>query len=274
VIQFTCSECNATLKATDERAGTRFKCGKCGNPVTVPTATATATASAAPAAASAEKLQLGLPAHPTPQRTPPRSVPIVWVGVAVAAAALLGMCAGGGMTAVVLLTRGLPPASTPAPLASASPTPDDANPVKVTVNELWSAYRPVLAAGDAKYAGKLIEISGVPATIKKDYRGRYLITACEVRPIHLAEPSMITSGSLEDVGRRAAESSITAGDNQDLPGVLLYIDKNELTQFVKAKGVITVRGVCSGAKVNPPGPKADPDFVVVVEGCTLAPGGR
>jgi hypothetical protein len=49
MIHFTCPECNATLRATDERAGTRFKCGKCGSPVRVPAAAALQ----APAPASA-----------------------------------------------------------------------------------------------------------------------------------------------------------------------------------------------------------------------------
>ena len=36
MIAFTCPKCDAKLKAIDERAGTRFKCGKCGDSVKVP----------------------------------------------------------------------------------------------------------------------------------------------------------------------------------------------------------------------------------------------
>jgi hypothetical protein len=186
MIRFTCPECNETLKATDERAGTRFKCGKCGNPVKVPAAAA----SVALAEASAEKRQLGLPAHPTPQRTPPRGVPIVWFGVAVAAAGLLGMCAGGGLTALVL-ARGLPAASTPTPrpaafpplTSSPQPTPVASEPPQVPapakakedvivvdlahITKPYDDYwNPITA--DARYLGKLVSITlGGPDNVWK-----------------------------------------------------------------------------------------------------------
>jgi hypothetical protein len=65
MIQFTCPECNATLRAIDERAGTRFKCGKCGNPVKVPAAAAPQ----APATAPAPKPKVAhVAATPAPER--------------------------------------------------------------------------------------------------------------------------------------------------------------------------------------------------------------
>ena len=254
MIAFPCPKCQTILKAPEEKGGARTSCPKCGSAVQVPHPSPAANGlpdwlmdvqrtqptlspAVAPIPPTAATLSCNPPADAALPQRPGRVV--IWVGAAVAAAGLLWMCAGGGVVAFMLLTSGLHPASTPAPLASDRPkdagkTPSpNAQPVKVAVNELWNAYTANLAAGDVKYAGKLVEISGVPAEIKKDDAGRHYLEACYSHLIQTNRPERpapenVHSTSLEQIISDAASASILAGNDasvQYLPGVKLYIDE-------------------------------------------------
>jgi hypothetical protein len=147
-----------------------------------------------------------------------------------------------------------------------------ANVVKVAAGKLWEAYQANFAAAEVKYAGQQVEISGVPAEVKKDAEGRYYLVAAEVRLIMPSDTGPMT-GSLEDIERRQAELALNA---QYLPGILLYIDKSELPHFAKAdpKATVTVRGVCAGARKDKPGRTVVPDYAVVIDGCSLVTPGK
>lgn len=138
-----------------------------------------------------------------------------WVGIGI-----------GGLIVLLIIIAIVSPSGeeetvTPAaPTVTATPAPTPEI-IRVTAQELYSAYEANEVAADAKYKGKVIEVSGVVDTIGKDFLGTPYVT--------------LTSG-----GRYEVWGVQCMFSNKDEP---------QLAQLSKGE-TVAVRGKCDGYLVN------------------------
>jgi hypothetical protein len=139
--------------------------------------------------------------------------------------------------------------------------------VKTSVNDLYTGYGKDLAAADLKFQNKQLELSGVTGKVEKDDQGRYFIGACVSRVVKSGDGKARVM-SIDQVQRRVYEAALNA---KYVPGVMLYLKPDDLNQFTGLDGnkAITVRGRCKGSRTDP---STIPDYVVIIEDCTLVGG--
>jgi tRNA_anti-like len=150
----------------------------------------------------------------------------------------------------------------PAPAAPAAPT--DVAP-GLSARQLYADYEKDLAAADAKYLDRTVELSGVPCRVEKDEQGRYFIDAGVQRLVRDRSRERARFMSIEEY---ADAVQLAAANAEYLPGVVLFVRPEDVGRFAGAAGRPgAVRAVCRGAHTDP---RTLPNFMVVLEGCVPA----
>jgi hypothetical protein len=132
----------------------------------------------------------------------------------------------------------------------------------VSATDLDREYEANLAAAEVKYAGKLIEVTGMRPKLDKDARERYFLASSQ-RLVRQNQPARITS--IEGARAALQEAALNA---QYVPGMYFYIRPSELPRFADPKGEQTyrIRGICRGLTRRD---DLQPNFIVILEDCTL-----
>ncbi len=153
------------------------------------------------------------------------------------------------------------PAATHASDAPATPRGDgtakveNIEPLKVSVRDFFRAFQENMAAGELKYAGKPVELSGTFDHIQKDSKGRFFY----------AERGQYLRSVKHDL---PTQRVIAAG----APGIYCYLSAEGVraaaamkTDPLKLEN-LTVTGTCKGTVHDD---STVPEFYVVVEDCTV-----